>query len=52
MSEPIQLELPCVVKHEGDLDYYYERADRHRLQLEKARDKQTVYIYDLSLIHI
>lgn len=48
MNEPIQLELPCVVKHEGDLDYFYERADRHRLQLEKSRNKQIVYIYDLD----
>jgi hypothetical protein len=48
-KRPVQLVLPCVERHEGDLDYYYERADRHRLQLERAIDRQNVYVYDLDM---
>lgn len=48
-KQPVQLVLPCVERHEGDLDYYYERADRHRLQLERAIDRQNVYVYDLDM---
>ena len=48
-KRPVQLVLPCVERHEGDLDYYYERADKHRLQLERAIDRQNVYVYDLDM---
>ena len=48
-KQPVQLVLPCVERHEGDLDYYYERADKHRLQLERAIDQQNVYVYDLDM---
>jgi len=45
-KEPIQLELPCVVKHEADLDYYWDRHFRHMSAKEFHNDN--VYIYDLD----
>ena len=55
-KQPVQLVLPCVERHEGDLDYYYERADKHRLQLEKSIDRRSVeglteivYVYDIDM---
>tara|TARA_Y100001938_G_C8075266_1_gene425634 strand:+ start:569 stop:1159 length:591 start_codon:yes stop_codon:yes gene_type:complete len=48
-KRPVQLVLPCVERHEADLDYYYERADRHRMQMTKNNDLQKVYVYDLDM---
>jgi len=61
MREPIQLELPLVQKHERDLDYYWERHERHMKGIQNPNnlDKQfsviandvhndNVYIYDLD----
>jgi len=45
-KEPIQLELPFVVKHERDLDYYWDRHFRHMSAKEYNNDN--VYIYDLD----
>ena len=44
--EPIQLELPLVQKHERDLDYYWDRHERHMSAYEYHNDN--VYIYDLD----
>lgn len=45
-KEPIQLELPCVVKHEADIDYYWDRHFRH--MGENRFNNDNVYIYDLD----
>ena len=44
--EPIQLELPFVQQHERDLDYYWDRHERHMSAYENLNDN--VYIYDLD----
>ena len=44
--EPIQLEFPFVQKHERDLDYYWDRHERHMSAFENRNDN--VYIYDLD----
>ena len=44
--EPIQLELPFVQQHERDLDYYWDRHERHMSAFENLNDN--VYIYDLD----
>ena len=45
--EPIQLEFPFVQKHERDLDYYWDRHERHMSAFDEYHN-DNVYIYDLD----
>ena len=46
IRQPKQLTLPCVERHEAEVDYQFDRYFRHMEAFNK--DADTVFIYDLD----